>query len=163
MAYQFPKAILNNTDGSVIIHDLRQGPGEPGLHIRADEPNKPRTIYYIEDMFGDKVCRASQGLRNAIAKKLVVEFVERVNSKGEAQDAPIKKESLPDKLEKEIGKVPSRRAKKDLTTPHKGGISNSVLEATLQESIGKENEFDQKRRDAYEEFANPQNPDLIRT
>lgn len=144
-----PAIIRNNTNSGLTIHDLRTDSKEPGLHLSAPVAGEAPVVYYIKDTFGEKALRASQGLRMALAKNLVLEVKE---SEIEALSKTTCPETLSDRLEKAVGKVPARRkpGEKAGTPVSKDPALASELNAAIQT----ENEYDRALKEKREELKN---------
>lgn len=137
-----PEIIRNNTNSGVTIHDLRSDPKEPGLHLSAPVAGESPRLYFIKDQFGEKLVRASQGLRHAISKGLVVEVKP---AEVEALEKEINPKTLTDRLEDAVGKVPSRRKAGEKTaTPLS---KDRALANDINEAVQAENVYDQALRE----------------
>lgn len=145
-----PEIIKNNTNSGVTIHDLRHDHRSPGLHLPPPVAGETPRVFYVKDMFGDKLLRASQGLRHAITKGLVVE-VKR--SELEALEKTKNPETLTDRIETAVGKVPSRRKKGEKGAKHlKQSAEGRKLQADITEAVQKENVFDTALAEKREEL-----------
>ena len=142
-----PNIVINNTQGSLIIHDLRTAVTEPGLHLTPPVAGETPRLYYLLDMFGERAIRASSGLRDAVNKGLVKIVTEE--EAGKLKPLP---QTLADKLEVAIGKVASRRKPDEKA----GGLvyNDPVLTAEVTNHISKENVYDTALREKRAELKN---------
>lgn len=136
-----------DVNSGVTIHDLRSDLKEAGLHLSPPVAGEAPRVYHIKDMFGEKVLRASQGLRAALQKGLIVEVKE---SELEALEKTVNPETLTDRLEKATGKVPARRkaGEKAAAAPSK----NPALMSEINAHVQQENVYDQALKEKREEL-----------
>jgi len=137
-----PDIIINATDGSVIIHDLRRGADDPGLYL----PPEPQ-LFYIKDVFGVNTCKGSMGLQYALEHGLVKE-VKPGDEESALAEARKNKVSLREKLEEVVGKIPTRKKSGEKNE----GIKDPALQQAVREHIQKGNIFDTKLADLREEL-----------
>lgn len=147
---KLPEIIYNKKNQSLIIHDLRTSTSaaDPGLHLTPPEAGKPRKLYRIKDMFGDKVVRASQGLRYALENDLIGSVAE---SEIEEFNKVLVEPTLQDRLDVEVGKVPAKRTSGDMKAPV---YKDPALKADAQKHVSEESEYDRALAAKREELKN---------
>lgn len=165
-AVQMPSAnqpiakIYNRKNELVIIHDLVNSVTKEPLRLDPPSASLPYVVD-VEDRYGAKAVRSSDGLRRALRDGLVGIVTPELEAQWDAlrQQYLVRPEtaaanmSLSEKLTEAVGTIPRRRKRGEaINDPQTGGIEDPALIAAVNAQVKAPNLYDSQLKELREEM-----------